>query len=347
MTPYNTSKTTDQKSLWQEIEAAWPRALHLELSAEDRRFLERVRIGWKSLTDILKSVAGPRQPIGELLVSVGRISPQQLDQALAEQHACGEKLGQVLIRKGWITGTEIEALLRLQNKLGSKYGRSAGPLQLGNLLVSTGEIAPKHLRQAIVNQRKTGRRIGEILIESGHASEGQIARGLYLQNAILTFAITSALALALTSRDSKAMSTFGEEANGSMQARARLDFAVKIPAFLRVKFFAQPEEITIQEDDLKRGYIDIPANTQLQVLTNIRDGFIVNVRARFDVVQKILVRGGGNNVEIDAEAGGAMLRQSSRAPESKLALGYRFFLTPGLSPGNYPWPVTISAASQY
>ena len=43
--------------------------------------------------------------------------------------------------------------------------------------------------------------------------------------------------------------------------RARLDFALQVPAFLRVKFFAQPEAITVQEDDLRRGYVDIPANT--------------------------------------------------------------------------------------
>lgn len=143
------------------------------------------------------------------------------------------------------------------------------------------------------------------------------------------------------------MSTLGDVADGKVQTRARLDFALQVPAFLRVKFFAQPEAITVQEDDLRRGYVDIPANTYLQVLTNIRDGYVVHVKDRVDVVHKIVVRGENRNVEIDAEAGGAVLRQSSQTPESKLALGYRFFLTPGLSPGNYPWPLTLSAATQY
>jgi hypothetical protein len=329
------------------VDAAWHRALHLQLSAADRRFLKRILTGWNNLTDILKNVAGPRQPIGELLVAVRRISTRQLDEALLEQRTCGEKLGAVLIRKGWITASEIETLLKLQQRLGNIQGRGAGPLQLGNLLVRAGEIAPKQLQQAVAKQRLSGGRIGEILVDSGYASETQIARGLRLQNAILALAIASALAISLTSKESKAMSTVGDESNGKMQAKANVDFALKIPAFLRVKFFAQPEAITIQEDDVKRGYIDIPSNTQLQVLTNIRDGFLVHVRARFDVIQKVLVTGGSNNLEINAEAGSAMLRQSSRAADSKLALGYRFFLTPGLRPGNYPWPVTVSAASHY
>ena len=69
--------------------------------------------------DILETAAGPREPIGELLVKSGRITRPQLDLALAEQRQGREKLGEILVRKCWLTEPELGALLAFQERLGT------------------------------------------------------------------------------------------------------------------------------------------------------------------------------------------------------------------------------------
>jgi len=56
---------------------------------------------------------------GEILVEMGLITPQQLEEALNEQKSSHLRIGEILIAQGWLTGVELtEALAR---RLGVKY----------------------------------------------------------------------------------------------------------------------------------------------------------------------------------------------------------------------------------
>ncbi len=56
---------------------------------------------------------------GEILVEMGLLTPQQLEEALEEQKTSHLRIGEVLVAKGWITHTELtEALAR---RLGVRY----------------------------------------------------------------------------------------------------------------------------------------------------------------------------------------------------------------------------------
>ena len=57
--------------------------------------------------------------LGELLLEQGRISPQQLESALAAQRESGEFLGTLLVRKGWLT--EDALLQTLAQQAGIPY----------------------------------------------------------------------------------------------------------------------------------------------------------------------------------------------------------------------------------
>ncbi len=57
--------------------------------------------------------------LGELLVEQGRISPQQLEAALAAQRENGEFLGTILVKKGWLT--EDALLQTLAQQAGIPY----------------------------------------------------------------------------------------------------------------------------------------------------------------------------------------------------------------------------------
>lgn len=53
---------------------------------------------------------------GEILVEMGLITPQQLEEALEEQKTTHRRIGEILVAKGWITNTELtQALARRLN----------------------------------------------------------------------------------------------------------------------------------------------------------------------------------------------------------------------------------------
>jgi Type II secretion system (T2SS), protein E, N-terminal domain len=58
-----------------------------------------------------------RPRLGELLVSVGYITPEQLAVALAEREETNEMLGAILLRRGWIFEDELARMLAKQTGL--------------------------------------------------------------------------------------------------------------------------------------------------------------------------------------------------------------------------------------
>lgn len=52
--------------------------------------------------------------IGEILLYAGKISPNQLELALAEQETSNKKLGEILVEKGWVTPNDIVEVLEYQ-----------------------------------------------------------------------------------------------------------------------------------------------------------------------------------------------------------------------------------------
>jgi len=72
--------------------------------------------------------AASRPPLGELLLSRGLITPEQLEQALAHQRQSGRPLGEVFIRLGFTSGRIIAQALATQHgrMLKSEYGFATG-----------------------------------------------------------------------------------------------------------------------------------------------------------------------------------------------------------------------------
>ena len=308
----------------------------MELTPEDRRLVEHICARWVRLEDIIESAAGPREPIGELLVKAGRITRRQLDQALAEQHQGGEKLGQILVRKSWLSEPELAALLAFQERLGTAGVQHAGPLQLGNLLVSAGKITFEQLQDGIRRQRESKKRIGEALVEAGYTTEDQINQGLTLQRVLLGAALVALLVLSLA--PGKARATISSK---STQIRV----SATVSPYVRLDVLQQQPSLPITAEDIQRGYVDVPTGTSLRTRTNDRNGFLVNFDSRSNVFERVIVTGIGGTVEIGS-AGGSV-RAAYTGPESSAQVSYRFYLAQGVQSGNYPWPLQISASVTY
>ncbi len=143
--------------------------------------------------NVVKTAAGVRLMLGEMLVQAGHITDKQLKQALAEQKKTGEKLGETLIRLGLLTSRQLECLLDFQMNQ-SVATPFSSPLRLGELLISTGVISREQLKDALLKQSGSGKKLGEVLVEEGYAKPTHIKRGVRLQQMLVTAALVALLA---------------------------------------------------------------------------------------------------------------------------------------------------------
>ncbi len=332
---YFANRFRDRRKEPRELAADLIRSLELEPA--DRRWVEALCSRWSGLRDVLASAAGPREPIGELLVAAGRITRGQLDEALAAQRGAGTKLGEILVANGWLTETELRALLAFQKRLGKTGASRAGPMQLGNLLIATGAITPEQLEFALLHQRQSNQRLGDALVSRGYATEHQVAQGLRLQRTMLEVAL--AVLLTLTAQPAVA----GTAAGGS--AHAMIGLSATVLPYHRLEVLRQVSTLNVTRSDIERGYVDVPAGTSLRARSNDRQGMTVNFDARANVFERVTVAGLGKPLDLGAGGGAAHYAYVGR--EMALELSYRFYLAAGIPPGSYPWPLQISSSITY
>ena len=99
-----------------------------------------------------------RVRLGDLLISQGVITPEQLGQALEEQRRSGRKLGRVFIDQGWVTEEQVCRILA------SQLGMPFVPLQPGSLngerIRLLPEVHARRLRAVVLDDLGTGLRVG-------------------------------------------------------------------------------------------------------------------------------------------------------------------------------------------
>jgi len=93
--------------------------------------------------------------IGQRMIEAGFLTEEQLREALVAQVETGLLLGEVCILKGWLTYKQVkECLPDLRSRLGEK-------------LMAHGYITMEQLWLALLEQRHSGWRLGEILVDRG------------------------------------------------------------------------------------------------------------------------------------------------------------------------------------
>ena len=106
------------------------------------------------------------KPLGEQLLELGLLSPQQLQQALAIQKASPDKLlGQVLVDSGMLSTQEFETFM--QSRIGIQQ-------PLGELLIQKSYITREQLNAALSIQMQSGpagKPLGQLLVEQGFITQ--------------------------------------------------------------------------------------------------------------------------------------------------------------------------------
>ncbi|MDR0305014.1 MAG: Flp pilus assembly complex ATPase component TadA [Chitinispirillales bacterium] len=105
--------------------------------------------------------------LGEILLSMGLITEEQLENAFRTQAITGQTLAAILVSSGAISTEDLSSVLGEQVQVDSKK-------RIGDILIEQGVITPEHLAEALKQQKVTGKKIGETLIAMGILTESKL-----------------------------------------------------------------------------------------------------------------------------------------------------------------------------
>jgi len=124
---------------------------------------------------------------------------------------------------------------------------------------------------------------------------------------------------------------------------AQMQVSVRVIARTIVSVDQQPVTVEVTSGDVARGYVDIPQVIAFRVRSNAVNGYTLNfepVTAPFSGAE---VTWNGSVMVIGNESSW-MNREYHRVATSGV-LRVRLLLAPATQPGNYPWPIRLTAAS--
>ncbi len=137
-----------------------------------------------------------RRTLGQLLLQLHRLTPEELETALTEQRGTQQYLGDILIRQGKINEDELEDLLAVQllvNSLQDQVELQPMQKRLGEILVETHQLSQQQLNEIVSKQQKskTPVKLGVLLLSKGLVSLKELKRALRLQKRLATLAMAT------------------------------------------------------------------------------------------------------------------------------------------------------------
>ena len=142
--------------------------------------------------------------LGEVLVKLQHVTPDDVQRALIEQRRSGTRLGEALIHIGATEFPMVQEGIEVQARLRSVGGpprlqvreyastpavspketklRLATDSRLGEILMNQGSVNAHSLEEAILVQRATGIRLGEALVQNGKITWEQLEIALRVQS---------------------------------------------------------------------------------------------------------------------------------------------------------------------
>jgi hypothetical protein len=133
----------------------------------------------------------------------------------------------------------------------------------------------------------------------------------------------------------------GVTAAGARDVHSDIAVSVTVRAVANVEINSMPSGLQISPADLRRGFVDVVQPTQLTVRSNSPKGFTLEILTVAPVLSSMIVAGLDGDLALGADGGTIVQRWQIPRPAS-LSLKFRFALAPGLTAGNYPWPIRVA-----
>ncbi|MGV8056521.1 MAG: hypothetical protein AB2L12_00575 [Smithellaceae bacterium] len=281
---------------------------------------------------------GRREFLGQLLLRAKLITADQLASALQEQNNINGKLGEILVRSEVLSKQELEAVLRFQDYLDK--GALSGHLRLGEILFAEGHITREQIENVLAHQKTSVRKIGEILLESGHLQQHHLDRTLKLQQKLITTSLVLWLSFAaMTGVEEACAESF------SRTAGVKINISATVTERTTMKTLNQIPLVVVTNNDIRRGYVDIPAASTIAVRSNNPRGYLLLLeimKGSTNYFDTVTVNIGGQETQL--LPGGGYIPQPYLSGEVTKEISYRFILSKDAQPGTYSWPLILSIA---
>lgn len=125
--------------------------------------------------------------------------------------------------------------------------------------------------------------------------------------------------------------------------KAAIKVSATVQARISQTLVRQEKVLSITNEQIAKGYLDIPAATFIQVKTNDPNGYMLSFEMTSEIVKEAWVI--DNKRTTILSGGGGFVHQAYPGPSGEVKeLSYRFFLVPGTQPGLYAWPLNMNAS---
>jgi len=105
----------------------------------------------------------------------------------------------------------------------------------------------------------------------------------------------------------------------------------------------QEPRINVTEVDVKKGFIEIPSGTILEIKTNARNGYALFFEGINELFKEVTVMVSGRTVALSPNGGFVHQSYSGSNIEVK-DLSYKLQLKEDIQPGSYPFPFRVKAS---
>jgi hypothetical protein len=127
---------------------------------------------------------------------------------------------------------------------------------------------------------------------------------------------------------------------GAADSRGTLLVRATVAPAASIELLSNPPPVDITALDLERGFTDIGVPIGMRVRSNSREGYMLEVLPVSPLFTAVAIHGLGPDISLGAD-GGTIVQRWQHAQSAELALTYRFYLVPGLAPGEYAWPLRL------
>jgi hypothetical protein len=125
--------------------------------------------------------------------------------------------------------------------------------------------------------------------------------------------------------------------------KATIVVSATVMARVSESIIHQEATINVTKDDLRKGFIEIPSGTILQIKTNARNGYALFFEGSNELFEEITVMEKGRTVTLSPHGGLVHQPYSGSNIEVK-DLSYKFQLNKNIQPGTYPFPFRVKAS---
>lgn len=138
-------------------------------------------------------------------------------------------------------------------------------------------------------------------------------------------------------------SLLAQDFPSSRSTTATMNVSAHVVARTIVTVDDQPRQVVVNDEDVRRGYVELPSALRFSVRSNARDGYVLEFSQLDPAFRKMSVRWDATEVVLAGD--GAVISQPAMPGQVRRVADVRLELAEGTQPGVYGWGVQMNGAS--